>query len=266
LNQLALSKGWAYRVVVVDDGSRDDTAKILAQFKTTLPLEVVEHPVNRGLGETERDGFEFIAARCDPSDIIIRFDADDTHEPEYMQQLIDKLEQGYDVVSASRFQEGGSQLGVNGYRTIISLAANLFMRMVFSIPGIKDYSCGYRAYRGQVIQDAIRAYGNDFIQLKGLGFTSTLEMLVKLKILGAKFAEVPFVLRYDQKESESKMVSSVTTLGYLLMGVLYHWPFGGWRTGFIFRRADLVKKERLLRGAISVPKSETKKPATFQVI
>src|ERR1019366_10362422 len=87
----------------------------------------------------------------------------------------------------------------------------------------------YRAYRASLIKDAIGVYGNDFIQLKGLGFTCTLEKLVKLKLLGARFAEAPFVLRYDQKVSESKMVSSITTLGYLVMTIMYHWPWGGWR-------------------------------------
>jgi dolichol-phosphate mannosyltransferase len=53
-------------------------------------------------------------------------------------------------------------------------------------------------------------------------------MIVKLHLLGCRFAEVAFVLRYDQKESNSKMVSSVTTLGYLIMALLYYWPFGGW--------------------------------------
>ena len=74
-------------------------------------------------------------------------------------------------------------------------------------------------------------FGNNFIQLKGLGFTCTLEKLIKLKLIGARFGEIPFMLRYDQKQSASKMVSSVTTLGYLVMTILYHWPWGGWRTG-----------------------------------
>ena len=52
---------------------------------------------------------------------------------------------------------------------------------------------------------------------------------MKLKLLGCRFSEVPFVLRYDQKASTSKMVSSITTLGYLIMVILYYWPFGGWR-------------------------------------
>jgi dolichol-phosphate mannosyltransferase len=218
----------SYQVVVVDDGSTDSTSTVLEQYSQEIPLDVVRHPINRGLGETERDGFEYVAARCSPDDVIVRVEADDTHEPEYIFDLLRRLEEGYDVVNTSRFQPGGGQIGVDRYRGLVSRAANLFMQTVFRIPGTRDYSCGYRAYRGRVIQDAIRVYGNNFIQLRGLGFTSTLETIVKLHLLGCRFAEVPFVLRYDQKGSSSKMVTSVTTLGYCIMAVLYHWPLGGW--------------------------------------
>jgi dolichol-phosphate mannosyltransferase len=217
-----------YRVVVVDDGSVDGTADVLEAYASLLPLSVITHPMNRGLGETERDGFEYVAARCQPDDIVVRLDCDDTHEPEFLERLLNKVAEGYDVVNTSRFQPGGGQMGVSAYRAAISRAANVFMRMVFGVPGLRDYSCGFRAYRGAVIQDAIGIFGNNFVQLRGLGFTSTLEMVVKLHLLGCRFAEVPFMLRYDQKASPSKMVSSITTLGYVTMAFLYHWPFGGW--------------------------------------
>jgi dolichol-phosphate mannosyltransferase len=230
-------RGLEYRLVVVNDGSLDRTAAILAEFGQNLPLEIITHPLNRGLGETERDGFEYVAAHCAPGDIIVRVEGDDTHEPEYIFSLLAKLEEGYDVVNTSRFQPGGGQLGVDNYRALISRAANLFMHFVFPIAGVNDFSCGYRAYRGRIIQDAIRIFGNNFIQLRGLGFTSTLEMIVKLHLLGGRFAEVPFVLRYDQKASSSKMVGSITTLGYLVMALLYYWPFGGWLSQYRGLRA-----------------------------
>ncbi len=226
------SHGVTYRLVVVDDGSSDGTPALLADFARSLPLDVVRHAINRGLGETERDGFEYIVARCAPEDRIVRMDCDDTHEPEYIFSLLSKLEEGYEVVNTSRFQPGGGQVGVDGYRAAISWLANQFMRALFGIAGTRDYSCGYRAYRAQAVQDAIEVYGNNFIQLRGLGFTSTLEMIVKLHLLGCRFSEVPFVLRYDQKQSSSKMVGSITTLGYLMMALLYHWPFGGWASQF----------------------------------
>jgi dolichol-phosphate mannosyltransferase len=111
------------------------------------------------------------------------------------------------------------------------------MKIFFPIPGLKEYSCGFRGYRAEKIKEAIAHFGNNFIQLKGLGFTCTLEKLVKLKLINARFGEVPFMLRYDQKRSPSKMVGSVTTLGYVVMTLLYYWPWGGWRTS-IRKRHD----------------------------
>lgn len=220
-----------YELVIVNDGSRDKTAEIIAQFVSDpdFPITVIEHPINRGLGETERDGFEYIANKIEDNDILVRVEGDDTHDPKYIFDLVNKLNEGYDVVNTSRFQPGGDQKGLNAYRRSISRAANLFMKVLFNIKGVKDYSCGFRAYKGLAIKTAISIFGNNFVQLRGLGFTATLETIVKLNLMGCKFAEVPFVLRYDMKESESKMVSSITTLGYFTMAFLYHWPFGGWK-------------------------------------
>lgn len=224
--------GVDYRLVVVNDGSTDKTSEVLERYAGNLKLDIVGHPINRGLGETERDGFEFIAWKAQPDDFVVRIEGDDTHEPKYLFDLIEKLKEGYDVVNTSRFQPGGGQLGVDGYRTFISRSANIFMRVMFRIHGVSDYSCGYRAYRARVIKDALDIYGNNFIQMRGMGFTSTLEIIVKLNILGCRFAEVPFVLRYDQKKGSSKMVGSLTMLGYFIMALLYWWPLGGWRSQY----------------------------------
>lgn len=225
-------KDYSFELVLVNDGSIDHTAEVIEDFIQAypgFPITVLKHSINRGLGETERDGFEHIAGKANDDDIIVRVEGDDTHDPKYIFDLIDKVNEGFDVVNTSRFQPGGGQMGLNSYRKGISLAANKFMKLLFNIKGVKDYSCGFRAYKASIIKDAVHIFGNSFVQLRGLGFTATLEIIVKLKLMGCKFAEVPFVLRYDMKESESKMVSSVTTLGYFTMAILYHWPFGGWK-------------------------------------
>jgi dolichol-phosphate mannosyltransferase len=229
LRNVLNAQGEDYKVVVCDDGSRDGTREILSNMTREHPLEVITHKLNRGLGETSRDLFERAAELAQSGDVIVRLDCDDTHEPEFLPRLVAKIREGNDVVIASRFAPGGGQMGVSAYRAFISRCANLFMKVFFPIEGLKEYSCGFRAYRAEIIQAAVACYGNDFIQLKGLGFTCTLEKLVKLKLLGARFAEVPFMLRYDQKVSDSKMIGSITTLGYLVMTVLYHWPWGGWQ-------------------------------------
>lgn len=221
-----------YKIVACDDGSRDQTAPMLASYQDKLPLTILTHKINRGLGETIRDLFEYAAEVSDPEDIIIRMDCDDTHEPQFMKGLIDRINEGCDVAIASRFEPGGGAEGLNAYRHYLSAAAQLFMRTLFPIKGLKEYSSGFRAYKASCIKHAVKVFGNQFIQLKGLGFTCTLEKVVKLKIIGAKFGEAPMVLRYDQKVSESKMVSSITTFGYLTLALLYHWPWGGWKSQY----------------------------------
>lgn len=224
--------GVPYRVVVCNDGSTDRTSAVAQELAATHPVTVIEHRINRGLGETARDLFERAAELTGPNDVIIRLDCDDTHDPNVVSLMLDQIRAGADVVIASRFQPGGGQTGVSAYRAFISRCANVFMKVFFPLTGVHDYSSGFRAYRAPIIQAAIARYGNNFIQLKGLGFTGTLEKLVKLKLLGARFIEVPMILRYDQKTSTSKMVSSITTLGYLVMAVLYYWPWGGWRSRY----------------------------------
>jgi dolichol-phosphate mannosyltransferase len=232
LDEQMRSSKLEYKLVVCDDGSFDNTAPILLDLQEKYPILIITHEINRGLGEAERDLFEYAANSAEDNDYIIRLEGDDTHDPKYVIDLIHKLEEGYDVVNTSRFQPGGGASGLSFFRTMLSRAANGFMKLLFGIKGVKDFSCGFRIYKASVIKDAISIYGNYFIQMKGLGFTSTLEVLVKLNMMGCKFAEVPFVLRYDMKESASKMVASVTTLGYFSMAILYLWPFGGWKNQY----------------------------------
>jgi dolichol-phosphate mannosyltransferase len=219
----AVMRGLAaqYRVVVVDDGSSDATASILTELQAEYPVEVLTHKMNRGLGETERDGFEYIAERASPGDVVVRMDCDDTHDPRYIPAMVERLARGDEVVIASRYAPGGGQVGVDWYRRTISRCANLLMKACFPIRGVQEYTCGYRAYRVALIQDAITIFQNRFIDLKGLGFTGTVETIIKCERMGARVGEVGFVLRYDQKMSTSKVVTSITTLGYLVLIAKY---------------------------------------------
>jgi dolichol-phosphate mannosyltransferase len=245
--------GATYRVVVVNDGSKDDTAKILAKLSVKYPIHVITHKYNRGLGETARDGFEFVAETARAEDVIVRMDCDDTHEPSYIPAMVAKLLDGYEAVTTSRYAPGGGQVGVDWYRRTISRCANLLLKTVFNVPGLKEYTCGFRAYRVSLIQDAIAIFGNQFVDLKGLGFTGTIEKLVKCRMMGARIGEVPFVLRYDRKMSSSKVVTSVTTLGYLVLIAKYIRPWGDlgalWQKQCAERRARVYGEDGTLRSA-----------------
>lgn len=215
-----------YQVVVVDDGSADDTGRILAEMNGRYPVHVITHPFNRGLGETARDGFEYVARVGSPDDFVVRMDCDDTHEPRYIPSMAEKLNEGCEVVTCSRYKPGGGQEGVDWYRRTISRCANLLMKTAFPIKGVWEYTCGYRAYRVSWLQDALDIFGNQFIDLKGMGFTGTVEKIIKAKMMRARVGAVPFVLRYDNKMSSSKVVTSLTTLGYLVL-IAKYWVWWG---------------------------------------
>jgi dolichol-phosphate mannosyltransferase len=230
-----------YRVVVVNDGSGDATASILDDLKLHYPLHTITHKYNRGLGETIRDGFEYVAEVGSPDDVLIRMDCDDTHDPKYIPAMLAKIREGYELVTTSRYAPGGGQLGLDWYRRTISRCANLLFKAAFPVPGLLEYTCGYRAYRVALVQDALAIFGNKFIDLKGLGFTGTLEKLVKFRMMGARMTEVPFVLRYDQKLSSSKVVTSITTLGCFVLIIKHcrYWAAEGqrWKEAIRARKA-----------------------------
>ena len=211
------SAGLSYKIIAVNDGSSDDSQRILERLSVAVPLSIITHKMNRGLGETIRDGFEFAAEHSGDDDIIIRLDADGTQDPSIIPIMCQNINEGFDVVIASRYARGGEEIGLTLKRRFFSRMANLLMKICFPVSGLRDYSCGYRAYRAGIIKRAIKVFGNNFIELKGLGFTVTPEKLVKLIRLNAKIAEVPLILRYDLKESKSKMNNYETILGYIIL-------------------------------------------------
>ncbi|MCS7087501.1 MAG: glycosyltransferase family 2 protein [Thermoflexales bacterium] len=189
-------------VIVVDDGSEDDTA-CAALSVTGLSVRLVRHEHNRGLSEALRSGFHAALEQADDEDAIVTMDADDTHHPGQALRMVALLEEGYDLVIASRYQPGARTLGVPWFRRLLSDGMSALFRLVYPIPGARDYSCGFRAYRAAILRHAFEHYGEAFISERG--FTCTVDMLLKLTRLGAVVTEIPMVLRYDRKPSESKM-------------------------------------------------------------
>jgi dolichol-phosphate mannosyltransferase len=188
-----------YEIVVVDDGSTDETLTVAEAAAERLPVRVVQHPRNRGYGRALGSGFEAALQR---GDIVVTLDADDSHGPELILSMIERLNEGNDLVIASRFVTGGREVGVPPFRRLLSRAAALVGRVVFRVPGVRDYTSGYRAYRSTLLARLVQPAEGPGLP-RETGFAAGLELLLGAAALRASIAEVPLVLRYDRKRSES---------------------------------------------------------------
>jgi len=142
INQQKISK--SYKILVVNDGSSDSTEKIVRD-KGGL---VVNHFQNIGVGGATKTGY--LACSILKPEIIITVDADGQHNPSYIPEMIDKIEQGFDMVYGSRFAE------FSEYKTnAIRFAGNKFYTNLVNKLGrisITDVTSGYRALRADKIK------------------------------------------------------------------------------------------------------------------
>jgi dolichol-phosphate mannosyltransferase len=208
-----MSTDRAWRVIVVDDGSKDETVRLAKVYSERYPVEVIRHRVNSGLGAALNTCFREAVARCNEDDCIVLLDADNTQPPELIPQLAETIESGKDVVIASRFQKGANVRGVPAHRNLLSVGARFIFTTAFPISGVRDYTCGFRIYRAGVLADALTEYGDRFVSESG--FSCMVDVLLKLRGRGLKFAELPIDLRYDQKGGVSKM-KVLSTIGRTL--------------------------------------------------
>ncbi len=205
-----------WRLIVVNDGSLDATAEILERYVAVFPIRVVEHQRNRGLGEAIKTGLRAALEEAEDSDVIVSLDADNTHPPDAIPPMVETIEQGEaDLVIASRYRPGSRQVGVPLFRRFLSLGARILFRVFLGLRGVRDYTCGFRAYRAELVRRAFERYGEGLITR--LGFACTDELLVHLATLHPVIREVPFVLRYDRKQGRSKLQLGVTVLETLRM-------------------------------------------------
>ena len=203
IDQAMYEGGQDYEVIVVDDGSQDRTGAIAQEYAAYMPVHYHLHTVNQGLGATIRDGLEIAARRARERDVIVAMDADNSHDPGLIHGMVQRIHEGNDVAIASRYQRGSYIRGVPFHRQLLSLGARMLFQLAFPVSGVRDYTCGYRAYRPDVLHAAYRHFGSDFVS--ETGFQCMVDILLKLRAQGAIFCEEPMVLRYDLKGGASKM-------------------------------------------------------------
>lgn len=192
-----------FAIVVVNDGSKDRTGEVIEEYARKYPVIPVHNDGNKGLAETTRRGLLEAVKRAGNRDIIVMMDADNTHPAGLALRMVRLIREGNDVVIASRYREGSQVIGLANSRRLLSYVASWMFRIVFPTRGVRDFTCGYRAYRVDIIKDLIERYGNEFISERG--FSCMVDILLRLRPMHPVITEVPLVLRYDLKPTFSKM-------------------------------------------------------------
>ena len=192
-----------YTVIVVDDASTDATSEVAQAASIDMPIHLIRHEQNQGLSGAIKTGLNAATRLAEDDDIIISLDADDTHSPGSMERMLMMVREGHDVVIASRYQPGSQTLGVPSHRLAMTFFARWLFKIITPIPGVRDYTCGYRAYRTDALKRAMTYHGDSFFTEKG--FSCMADILLKMRNQGFVFGEVPMILRYDRKPGDSKM-------------------------------------------------------------
>lgn len=186
----ALSR-FNYQLLFIDDDSKDGTADLARSFSKEFPVDVVVRKDKRGLASAVVDGLSYAKG-----EIIGVIDADLQHPPEVLPELIGKINDGADVVIASRYVKGGGCEGWGLTRRIISkIAVSIAHLLLPSVRQVKDPMTGFFMFRREVVDNA---------HLNPTGFKILLEILVEGKY--QTIAEVPFMFK-TRGMGESKLTS-----------------------------------------------------------
>lgn len=194
-----------FEIIAVNDGSKDNTSVLLEECKTKYRnINILTHEVNKGLGQAVKTGMKFVVGNGSEEDYMCIMDSDNTQNPVYIFDMLKiAFSSGSDCVIASRYRKNSKITGVSIFRNSLSLGARFYYTSILGIPGVRDYTCGYRLYNVSIIKRAFQIFNDSFVGESG--FSCMVEILYKIHLSSGKVTEVPFQLRYDLKKGASKM-------------------------------------------------------------
>jgi dolichol-phosphate mannosyltransferase len=187
-------------ILVVDDGSADGTAdKAEALASEIGGIEVLRRPRKMGLGSAYRAGHAIGIARG--YDVMIQIDADLSHDPAALPDLLAAVARGADLAVGSRYVPGGSVPNWPKRRLLLSVWGNRYAGFVLRMP-VRDSTAGYRAYRASIL----RAMNIETTHSTGYAFQ--IEMTYRALRAGGRVEEVPIAFT-DRVRGTSKMSSRI---------------------------------------------------------
>jgi dolichol-phosphate mannosyltransferase len=183
-------------VLIVDDASPDGTGDLGdALAKEDARVHVLHRAGKLGLGTAYVEGFRYALEHG--YDVAFEMDADLSHDPRYVPEMLRALESGADVVLGSRNMPGGGVEGWGVGRHVLSKGGSLYARSILGV-GVRDLTTGYKAYTRRALE-AI-----DADQVRSNGYAFQIETTFRALRKGLRVVEVPIVF-VDRRAGRSKM-------------------------------------------------------------
>src|SRR5215207_4655296 len=186
-------------ILIVDDNSPDGTGQIADELAAQYPdrIAVLHRQEKQGLGPAYIAGFKEAMRRG--ADYLIQMDADFSHQPKYLAELIKAADSGADMVSGSRFARGGSvDESWPLFRKMLTYFANrIYTRFLLAMP-LKDATGGFRLWRRETL------IGINLDRVRSNGYVFQVEIAYLASRLGYKIAEIPIYFP-DRTRGTSKM-------------------------------------------------------------
>jgi dolichol-phosphate mannosyltransferase len=187
-------------LLFVDDNSPDGTGRLIDELRAADPRVHVLHRAGKlGLGTAYLEGFAWALAR--DYDTVVEMDADFSHHPRYLPELVERARGGVDVVVGSRYVPGGGTINWGVGRQLISRFGGLYARSVLGM-GVRDMTSGFVCYR----RDALERL--DLPAVHSNGYSFQIEMKYRAHRAGLRIEEIPIVFE-DRRVGQSKMSRAI---------------------------------------------------------
>ena len=196
-----------FHILVVDDGSPDQTAQIVKDLQNEYPetLFIQERKGKLGLGTAYIHGFKWAIERS--YEYIFEMDADFSHNPNDLIRLLDACKEGGDMVIGSRYIKGVNVVNWPMNRVLMSYFASAYVRLITRIK-IQDATAGFVCYRRKVLETI------NLDKIKFVGYAFQIEMKFTAIQHGFNVIEIPIIFT-DRTRGTSKMSTHIFREAFL---------------------------------------------------